>query len=456
MPVYEPGPWNAIVTERDTVILSPDVPPPVLGSIWSAMGDRDGLAAALEGLVGAFGASMGALPPFVVIARDASADLRIIVRGSVSVHVVDGSGNDHTVTGLGAPTWNDRVIADAVSVDVSLTATRAECELPIRDGVVGVGALRWRADAASDAVAPSGAATPPQEQVAPSAPAASLSAAAEAEPAPVEAEPAPRATASAAPDTADEPPSLRSVDGAGAVAEAAIDAGALTRTQSAFVPDETVAEVPDETYGYDDLIFGETRMSTSEDAAVRADADLSETGLIAGIPPVPPPPASRPAQVPAVPPAAVQGDHDGETISAERLAELQAQLDRGAGSGLAAGSLPVFGDAAATLVVSTGERLVLDRGAVVGRRPRALRATGVVPHLVTVPSPHQDISRDHVEIRVEGSNVLAVDLDTTNGTRLLREGQDPVRLQPGQAVLLVAGDRLDLGDEVELSFEGVR
>jgi hypothetical protein len=51
--------------------------------------------------------------------------------------------------------------------------------------------------------------------------------------------------------------------------------------------------------------------------------------------------------------------------------------------------------------------------------------------------------------------VLAVDLDSMNGTRLLRPGVDPVRLHPGQPSLLVAGDRLDLGDGVVLSFEGI-
>ena len=84
-----------------------------------------------------------------------------------------------------------------------------------------------------------------------------------------------------------------------------------------------------------------------------------------------------------------------------------------------------------------------------------MRATGTVPHLVSVTSADRSISSSHVELRVEGEDVLAVDLDSMNGTRLLRPGVDPVRLHPGQPSLLVAGDRLDLGDGVVLSFEGI-
>lgn len=161
---------------------------------------------------------------------------------------------------------------------------------------------------------------------------------------------------------------------------------------------------------------------------------------------LPPPPPAPPTDV-AAPPRL--GDHDGETISAAQLEAMQ-HLIVGAATPAAAPAR-----AAATLVLPTGERVVLDRHAVVGRRPRAVRATGTVPHLVTVLSPNQDVSRSHVELRVEGSAVVAIDLDTTNGTRLLRVGADPVRLQPGESTLLVSGDQLDISDGVVLGFEGL-
>jgi len=212
-------------------------------------------------------------------------------------------------------------------------------------------------------------------------------------------------------------------------------------------PEATFAEAPrEETTAYDDLIFGETRISTVEDAAVRAvvvETPAAGPPMINGLPPAP---------APAPAPAAALGDHDGETISAERLAALQAQRGLQSPSNSTPPAPPHPG---ATLVVSTGERLRLDRTAVIGRRPRAVRATGVIPHLVTVPSPAQDISRSHVELRVEGRDVIAVDLDTMNGTKLLRPGAEPVRLHPSEPTLLVSGDRLDLGDGIVLEFEGI-
>ena len=100
--------------------------------------------------------------------------------------------------------------------------------------------------------------------------------------------------------------------------------------------------------------------------------------------------------------------------------------------------------------------IVLDRSAIVGTRPRLARVQGGnVPHLIAVQSPSSEISRSHLELRVEGRSVLAVDLNSTNGTILLRAGAEPVRLQPNEPNLLVPGDRIDLGDGVVLEFEGL-
>ena len=106
--------------------------------------------------------------------------------------------------------------------------------------------------------------------------------------------------------------------------------------------------------------------------------------------------------------------------------------------------------------VSTGAVLTLDRPVVVGRKPRVSRvASGAVPHLVTVPSPANDISRSHVEIRLEEAHVLVVDLGSTNGSTLLRPGREPQRLHPHEAMLVLSGDVVDLGEDVTLTFEGL-
>lgn len=104
-------------------------------------------------------------------------------------------------------------------------------------------------------------------------------------------------------------------------------------------------------------------------------------------------------------------------------------------------------------VLSTGPVIELDRNVIIGRLPRAARITGEMPHLVAVPSPQQDISRNHLEIRVEGSTVTVVDLDSTNGSFLHRMGAEPVRLHPNEPTVVVSGDVIDIGDNVTVTLE---
>ncbi|MHA7132118.1 FHA domain-containing protein [Oerskovia turbata] len=106
--------------------------------------------------------------------------------------------------------------------------------------------------------------------------------------------------------------------------------------------------------------------------------------------------------------------------------------------------------------LSTGQVVELDRPVVLGRRPRTTRAqSNDLPRLVAVPSPEQDISRSHVEIQLEGWHVLVRDLNTTNGTTLLRPGQPPRRLHPGEPAMVGSHDVVDVGDGVTFTFEGL-
>ena len=106
--------------------------------------------------------------------------------------------------------------------------------------------------------------------------------------------------------------------------------------------------------------------------------------------------------------------------------------------------------------MSSGQVVTLDRTVVIGRRPRSTRVSGTdLPHLVAVDSPQQDISRSHVELRVEGDSIVATDLNTTNGTTLLRPGVDPMRLHPGEATVVVPGDVIDLGDGITVAIEDI-
>lgn len=106
--------------------------------------------------------------------------------------------------------------------------------------------------------------------------------------------------------------------------------------------------------------------------------------------------------------------------------------------------------------VSSGELVDLDQSLVIGRQPSVSRVQGGgMPRLVQVASPGGDISRSHVEVRLEGWHVMLCDLKATNGTVLVREGQPPRRLAQNEMAILLDGDIADLGDGISLRFEEI-
>jgi hypothetical protein len=109
----------------------------------------------------------------------------------------------------------------------------------------------------------------------------------------------------------------------------------------------------------------------------------------------------------------------------------------------------------ARLTFSSGEVVEVDRAVIVGRAPEARRFTSTEqPRLITVPSPNQEISSTHLEIRpgagADHGSAVVTDLGSTNGTVLAQPGLAPEDLQPGIAVQLIPGAILDLGDGVTI------
>lgn len=103
--------------------------------------------------------------------------------------------------------------------------------------------------------------------------------------------------------------------------------------------------------------------------------------------------------------------------------------------------------ALAVAAMPNGQRIELDDGVIFGRRPRA-RTAGSAAQLIVVESPQEDISRSHLELRIDDWDIVAEDLGSTNGTMLERPGQPPQRLRPESPVFVQVGDRLDLGEGV--------
>ncbi|MGD8193467.1 FHA domain-containing protein [Herbiconiux sp. P18] len=167
-----------------------------------------------------------------------------------------------------------------------------------------------------------------------------------------------------------------------------------------------------------------------------------------GSPPVAGSPASGTVS-PAPGSARADDDHDGLTVTVSELEAMRRLADAAPAAELPAGAL-------GRIVLSTGESYPLDRPVIIGRRPRANRVQAdAVPILVAVASPEQDISRNHLEIRLEGRHVLAVDLATTNGSVLHRDGSPPKRLGPNEPELVLSGDVIDLGEGINVVFEEI-
>lgn len=484
--LYAPGATPVAVTTRGFAALEAGASAALLGRIRSLLADGRGLGGVIEALTGAYGASLTAIPGFAVALVE-SESVRVAVRGDFAFEVAAGAAE--RVSGAGVTTWTERVIPAVQRVTLtSSEPDAAPAEFEIADGIVLAGTIVWdaapvRSVAAAAADAPAPVAAPaPIEAPAPTAapaPADEPRLAADApvagrrdepegqddpvEPSP-DAEEEPAAPAPGPRRAA--PPAVAAASGMlidSSSVPSVADAETLLPFDSALHPVAVPPGAPDTAGAQPD---------DSDDAA-GFDAEVGATVLrpldepgsprdaTAGIPGVPAPVPGIPAPVPGVP-ATVIGDHDGATISLAQARALRAGASEdaaGAASALPADSAPAplappRPPAPGRVRLSTGQVVALDRTVVIGRRPRSTRVSGTdLPHLVAVDSPQQDISRSHVELRVEGESIVATDLRTTNGTTLLRSGADPVRLHPGEGTVVVPGDVLDLGDGVTVHIE---
>lgn len=495
---YRPGKWFGIVSEHGVALLPDVLDEDAVKQVWSSFSEGRGLAGVLETLTSAFGVGLMSLPPFAVVALEGEL-ARVAVRGDLLVTVVeelDEAAPPSILSGEGVTTWSERMITAPVSISVRQKAGRrgSALSLPISSGVVLCSQLtstyrgaiveagpieaEIESDEALFLEPEASLPTPALPPVAPEQPAV-----VEAVPAPLpESDPEPEPVVAAepvqpAPITPPAPPlatvTAPAIDSdldewgypraAPSLPEPAVPEPAVTpdpivtpepaadptrQLESTITPDltrlpsETVRSADDE---YDHL-FGETVARVVEDAAVRvteedaAPAPAGPGGLIGGVPDFAPSASPAPATEP--------GDHDGHTISIAELRALQ-----GASPVVAVAAERQRPDPIARLELSTGDVIELDRPVVIGRRPATGRASAhELPQLVTVPSPMQDISRSHLDVRAEGIHVVVRDLATVNGTVLRRIGQAPVRLNASEPVVVIGGDVLDLGDGVTVTI----
>jgi pSer/pThr/pTyr-binding forkhead associated (FHA) protein len=94
-----------------------------------------------------------------------------------------------------------------------------------------------------------------------------------------------------------------------------------------------------------------------------------------------------------------------------------------------------------------GRTVLLDVTAFVGRAPRSPRIQhGVLPRLIRVVSPRNEVSATHLGIRQLGASVIVTDLGSTNGTVVASPGSVPRSLRQGESVVVMPGTLVDIGD----------
>lgn len=484
-----PQSLRVIVAGSGVVVLGEGASDAAALAVRERLADGGGFAAVVDAL--AAGGSLSTLPPFVVVV-DEDTTWRVSARGGIAAVVSTASGSEN-VDGSGASTWSERSIPGVEKVTVGGSAGEGapSASLPLADGIVLAEAVVVSARPAGRTAPP---ATPPAGRT------------------PDLIEPVQPHSAAEVRDLDEADPAAAGAAGSVAPAAAAGPAAPASPAQSSLRP--PAPPVDDSQTLIDSIppfVLGSALQSwrnpapsaSSDPSASPASAPRTPAAPVTAAIPAPalggegvgddleatvvaerPARGGAPAPAAPVTPAPVApaqssrsgatpltaGDHDGETLSLEEVRRLRA-----AGAAVPPAPTPpapappvtpppVVTPAApsprkgplAQLRLSTGQIVPLDRTVIVGRRPRSTRASSAdLPHLIGVDSPEQDISRNHVEVRVEGDSILATDLQTTNGTTLRRPGTPATRLHPGEATIVVPGDVLDIGDDVTIAVEAL-
>lgn len=464
-----PGGWlAAVIPGRLAVVHHPEPDAVFAARLWAALNDEDGIRHVLDELARN---GLTSVPGFVLAEWDDAGDAfdgRFIVRGGAGVAVETGSG-DEDITANGVSTWVERPVSGVRGFRIECAPAQLPggTALPFIEGVAWVSALSFGSAAESYDEAsrrPStrrteepGASTRTQAVPAPAAAAPGTATTEPADPVPATpVEDLDRTIADLEVTVAGEDAAEPSAEPA-TVQEPAAQEPAVLQQPATGEPDAAQAsapEVPHETTAYDHL-FGATMLRSVEDAAARPDTEDGEAAVqqaptvIPPLPPVAPAAAAAPAQQPAM-----LGDHDGLTVLSGDLKAMREASAHAAGAAADAPSeagATVDEDRGFTLQLPDGRTEPIDGMVVVGRAPSVSKmGGGRVPRLVTVDSAEHDISRNHVQLTVEGGTVVVTDLHSRNGTLIALPGKSAQKLRAGEPTSVIAGTVIDLGSGVTL------
>jgi hypothetical protein len=416
-PCYLPGTWFAVVSPQAAVLIDDSVSSSRLQAVWDTCNGNPSLDELIEVVTG--GRFVGA-PCFGIALAD-DTGLRVVVRAGVTAMVGESIGAARPVIGANANTWVEETLNEPQSIRLFRDDAQSPVlTLPVTGGIVFADEITWTPSAEVVAAAataagampagnpPTGPAAP--IQVAPSVPLAPVLRLAPAvpksptAPSPTAPPPVPTRARPATPLTPARPPTP------------------VTRAEDS----EWSVWALDEAGGLGSGADGVDDVVEPVEMPRRVTVDP-------GHDPLPLLPEAQP-ESPFEPPS--------PSVESAPLVE-SAQAGR------------LLGDAAVGyLHFSTGQMVPVDRRVIVGRAPsvdRVERADSA--RAVKIDNQDGDISRNHVEVRLEGGQVLVVDLGSSNGTVVTIPGRVPQQLAPQEPFLLVPGSVVALSDEVYFRYQ---
>ena len=451
---WQQGEAHGLVWDQGLALVSDEIGVDAAASLWNRCRDGITMGQFLEALAQISGASLLSLPSFVV-ALDSGSATHMAARGDMVIELSTAAGTEQ-LDGVQVTTWLERQVAAVEGIELRSAGIGSPPRRPLQAGLVPAAALRRGRQVGT----PAASGTPSEGHRVTEVMARSDSKV----PEPSKA-------------TAVPPPSAPTTHETAIWAAQQPQAGESFLSQTALPgdpPPVTAQMDPERRAGPSEfeMLWGETSAVDIDQAA----AYLPNPDAPTPKPETVPDPAEAPLPVLSLDQI---DDHDSMTIiSVDTHAGVPAspanEQPVNAGSVVAilcplghanpphrpgcriCGS-PLLGEPQRVprpplgwMRTSDGERVDLTTPVVIGRKPTVSRLQGLeMPRLVAVPHGH--VSSNHVEIRLEGWNVMAVDLHSRNGTLLRRAGEPPVRL-PEQPAMLVAGDVVDLGHGVQFSF----
>ena len=415
LPATDQG-WLAMVSGAQVLFLDGGVLQNRRDSLWTLLRSGSSPQDLLDELTTG---GISKTPAFALLSVSgalevSTANISAIARGQVTLLIRNANG-EVRISGAGTTTWVEKTVENCAGFEAVVDALRSDLikqssPLPLVEGIAIASRVSAGSLAEANAATQDNADAVAELSVIPTIVAPPMAVESPRPPAPATPPAGPPVTIQHAPHVP--------VDMVSEVTVAELPPE--PEVKAPF--DESLPQIESGGSGGYDHLFGETIKRTVEDAAVR---EIEETSTSSDSP--------------------LDGDHDGKTsIGLGRAARQEARRVRAEAAKV---TLPNAHSLAIEL--STGATEQLDQPILIGRAPSVTKVSGAsLPRLVTISGPDQDISRNHVQVVVEGGTVVVTDLHSRNGTMIILPGRPPQQLRAGEPTPIIPGTSVDLGSGV--------